>query len=177
MIGAADDVRDTEVEVVDDGRKLVGRRAVRPRERRPGEPDRAVLVANRSRLERDRSRLGVTRRSRALPDRPLLPGDPEPAEVGEDRLLPTGDAAFGVGVVDTQHKDSTVLVGVGAVGHGAERVPEVKRPCRARCEADANGGAHASIVMWPEWAATRSSQARIAGYGPRSNKPSGATWV
>jgi len=33
------------------------------------------------------------------------------------------------------------------------------------------------IRMWPGWAATRSSQARIAGYGSSGNPPSGATWV
>ena len=101
-----------EVEVVDDGRELVGRGAVGPRERRAGEPDRAVRVTHRSGFERERRRLGMTRRPLALPDRPLVPRDPEPAEIGEDRLLAAGHRALGVGVVDPQDEGSPVLVGV-----------------------------------------------------------------
>ena len=177
VVGAADDVGDPEVEIVDNRCELVGRGAVRPRKRRPRKPDRAVHVTDRACLESERRRLGVTLCPFALPDRPLLPGDAEPAEVAQNRLLAAGNGALGVGVVDAQHEDPAVLVRERPVGDGAERVAEVERPGRARREADANAGAHASIVMWPGWPATRSSQARIAGYGARSNPPSWATWV
>ena len=79
VVGAADDVGDAEVEVVDDGRELIGGGAVRARQRRPGEPDRPVRVADRAGFERERRCLGVTLGPLALPDRPLVPADPEPA--------------------------------------------------------------------------------------------------
>ena len=44
VVGAADDVRDLEVVVVDDAREVVGRRAVGPEQRRAAEADRAVGV-------------------------------------------------------------------------------------------------------------------------------------
>ena len=42
MVGAADHVRDLEVEIVDRGRELIGRRAVRAQERRLPESERAL---------------------------------------------------------------------------------------------------------------------------------------
>ena len=44
VIGAADDVRDAEVVVVDDAREVVGRAPVRPQERRAAEADGAVCI-------------------------------------------------------------------------------------------------------------------------------------
>ena len=126
VVRAADDVRDPEIEIVDDGRELVGGGPVRARERRACEPDRPVRVAHRSSLERERRRGRVTLHARALPDRPLLPGDPEPAEIGEDRLLAAGHGALGVGVVDPEDKGSAVLVGVPPVGSRAQGVAEMK---------------------------------------------------
>ena len=149
VVGAADDVGDAEVEVVDDGRELVGGRAVGARQRRArragsSRPDPARAPG----VERDRRRLGMPLRPLALPDRPLLPRDPEPAEIGEDRLLAARHRALGIGVVDAQHERAPVLVGVGAVGGRAEGVPEVERPRRARREADADGvGLTSSIAM------------------------------
>ena len=104
VVGAADDVGDPEVEVVDNRCELVGGGAVRPRERGPRKPDRAVHIADRACVQSERRRLGVTLCPFALADRPLLPGDAEPAQIVQNRLLPAGNGALGVGVVDAQHR-------------------------------------------------------------------------
>ena len=44
VVGAANDVRDLEIVVVDDARQVVGGAAVGTEQRRPSEPDRALLV-------------------------------------------------------------------------------------------------------------------------------------
>ncbi len=97
MVGAADDVRDAEVEVVGDGRELVGRASrrrgasVTPSSR--SEPS-ASRAAPPSRSARCRRR-GVDAAALALAHRPLVPGDPEPVEVVEDRLLAAARRARG----------------------------------------------------------------------------------
>ena len=106
-----------------------------------GEPDRAVGVPHGAVSERPLGRLGVDAAALALPHGPFVPGDAEPAEVVEDRLLAAGHVALRVGVVDAQDERAAVLVGEGAVGDGAERVAEMERPRRARREADADGTA------------------------------------
>ena len=146
VVGAADDVRDAEVEIVDDRRELVGRRAVGARQRRPGEADRAVRIAHaRRRRARAAAASACALGSFALPDRPFVPADPEPLEIGENRLLAAGDDALRVGVVDAQHERATVLVGECAVGDGAERVAEVERAGRARREADADPASRSCV--------------------------------
>ena len=163
VVGAADDVGDAEIEIVGDRGELIGRGAVGAGERRPPEPDRAVGIAHRAGVERLRGRLGVPLGALALPERAFLPADPEPAEIGEDRLLPAGHVALRVGVVDAQDEHAGVRIGIRAVGGGAEGVPEMERARRARREADADthranlpprpaptctrGPAQASIVM------------------------------
>ena len=83
VVGAADHVRDPEVDVVDDARELVRRRAVVAQERRTAESKRASASG---------SPIGAASRCRscalALAHRPFVPADPEPLEVVEDRLAP-----------------------------------------------------------------------------------------
>src|SRR5262249_40040824 len=62
---------------------------------------------------------------------PMIPFDPEPAEVVEDRLLAAREVPRRIGVVDTQQHPVTE----GAVSHRPEGVADVKRARRARCEA------------------------------------------
>ena len=86
VIGTSDDVRDPEVEVVDDARQVERRRAVVAPEhhalealRQPGFPGRLQMA------------LGA----RALPRRPVVPDDPEPAQIVEHALLAAGDISPG----------------------------------------------------------------------------------
>ena len=70
VVVAADHVRDPEVDVVDDGRELVGRRAVRPQQRRSpiearSRPRRARPAASRWRVARARSGAPAPRPSRS----------------------------------------------------------------------------------------------------------------
>ena len=122
VVVAADHVGDPEVEVVDDARKVVGR-----------VPSSRSSVTPWKRCGQSGRRLAVARLPLALAHRPLVPVDPEPAQVVEDRLLAAGQVARRVGVVDAQqHRVAEV-----AVGDRAERVADVERAGRARREADA----------------------------------------
>ena len=78
-------------------------------------------------------RLEVALRAIALADRALVPLDPEPAQVVEDRLLAPGQVPGEVGVVDAQQHP----VAEPPVRDRAERVADVQRAGRARREADA----------------------------------------
>ena len=71
----------------------------------------------------------------ALQHRAFVPRDPEPLEVAQDRLLPAGDVARGIGVVDPQQHP----VAEPAVRDRAQRVAEVERARRARRKADSDG--------------------------------------
>ena len=124
VIRAADHVRDPEVDVVDDAREMKRRRAVAPPERHALEE-----LLETGRLRRGQVALGAL----ALPHRALVPGDAEPAEVGDDRLLAARDVPRRVGVVDPQQQ----VVAEAAVRDGAQRVADVQRPGRAGCEPDA----------------------------------------
>ena len=121
MVGAADHMRDPEVDVVDDARQLVGGAAVGPEEL-----DALEL------LRQARGRLAVALAAVALAHRPLVPVDPQPAEVVEDRLFPALDVPGRVGVVDPQQEGAAEV----AVGDRAEGVADVERARRARREAD-----------------------------------------
>src|SRR5262249_53479399 len=57
---------------------------------------------------------------------PFAPADPEPLEVGEDRLLPARNAPSRVRVVDPQEHRAAALVGEAAAGDCAERVTHAK---------------------------------------------------
>ena len=95
VVVAADDVRDPEVDVVHDAREVVGRRAVLAHERDAVE----ALAELRARLEVPFSPL-------ALAHRPFVPGEPEPLEVAQQRLLPARHVARRIGVVDPQQQTS-----------------------------------------------------------------------
>ena len=183
VIRPADDVRDPEVEVVDDGRELVRRGPVGPQEGRavPCEADGAVVALGAARGQRPLSGLGVERSSLALAHRALVPLDPEPGQVVEDRLLAACDRPGRVGVVDTKDERASALVGEAPVRDRRQRISDVERARGARREADsyvdARRSGHPSIGTCPGCDATRSSQLRIAGYGSRSKSPSCATCV
>src|SRR5439155_22146465 len=69
-----------------------------------------------------------------LPHRPVVPRDPEPLELAQDRLLTAREVAHRIGVVDPKQQPVAEVT----VGDRAQRVSEVERPRRARCEADAS---------------------------------------
>ena len=179
VVRAADDVRDPELDVVDDGCELVRGGPVGAKQRRPAdsEPDRAVRVAlGGARGKCILHRLDVEVMTLALPDRPLLVPYPEPLDVAKNLLLPVRHRTGGIGVVDPEDENAVTLVGEPAVGDSGQRIPEMQRSRRARREADAHSH-HASIGTCPGCAATRSSHARIAGYASSSKPPSCATCV
>jgi hypothetical protein len=67
------------------------------------------------------ARLAVALRSFALADRPFVPVQSEPPQVGDDRLLPARNGPGRVGVVDPQEHP----IAERTVCDGAERVPDV----------------------------------------------------
>ena len=121
VVVPADHVRDPELDVVDDAREVVRRGPVLAQERDPPEPVPSEPLRSRA----------VDLLAVALPERPLVPADAEPLEVAQDLLLAAGHVSRRVGVVDPQQE----VVAEVAVGDGAEGVPDVERPRRARCEA------------------------------------------
>jgi len=132
VVVPAHDVRDLEVDVVDDAREVVGRRP--------------VLSQQGEAVETSAERLGrftVALLPAALPDRPLLPFDPEPPEVVKDRLLPARQVASGIRVVNPQEHP----LAEPAIGDGAERVADVERAGRTGREADA--GHRVPKLAWP----------------------------
>ena len=133
VIGAAHDVRDLEVVVVDDARQVIGRRAVGPEQGCAAKADRPVGVG----LPHARRRLTMTRDTLALAGRSLVPRQPQPLQVFEDRLDRTVHLAGAIGVVDPEQQPVTATP-VGDCGEGAA---EVQRPCRARRETDSRGHA------------------------------------
>ena len=129
MVVAADDVRDAEVDVVDNRRELIGRRAVLAHQRETVEP-----VAERC------PHVAMALRALALTHGPLVPGKPEPFQIPHDRLLPAGDVARGIGVVDPEQHP----VAKPPVRDRAQRVADVKRARRARRKADSDHRASVS---------------------------------
>ena len=131
MVGAADHVRDPEVDLVHRGRELVGRRPVRAEQRHAPVSHRALGV-----LASDRpGGLAMAVGALALADWTLVPHDAEPLQVPED---PAGVlVARRVGVVDPQQQRPAPLVREAAVRDGRQRVAEMERARRARREADA----------------------------------------
>ncbi len=145
MVVAAHDVRDAEVDVVDDRREVICRRAVLAQQGEAVEP-----VAER------RPHLAVPLRALALPHRPVVPGDPEPLEIPQDRLLAAGDVARGIGVVDPEEHP----VPKPPVRDRAERVAEMKRARRARRETDSDHRGESKLRPGPEVLAPKGSPPR-----------------
>ena len=121
MVVAAHDVRDAEVDVVDDGRELVRRRAVLAHERDAFESS-----------AQGRADLAMTLRALALPHRAFIPWNAEPFEVFQDRLLSARNVPRRIGVVDPQQHP----LAQPPIRGSAQGVAEMKRACGARREAD-----------------------------------------
>jgi hypothetical protein len=138
VVGPADHVRDTELEVVGHRRELVRRAPVGTGERDAVEADRPVSIADGTVLQRPGGGRPIQKAPVALTHGAFVEADPEPGEVVENRLLALGHGAAGVGVVDAQHEHTVVRVGEDPVGDRAERVTEMERARRARCEAHAD---------------------------------------
>ena len=117
VVEAAHDVRDPEVDVVDDARQVVRRGAVLAQQRDPVEAG-AELFAG----------LAVPRLPLALPDRPFVPLDTEPAQVVDELFLTAWNVARCIGVVDPKQHPVAYL----PVCDSAQRVPDVQRTGRAR---------------------------------------------
>ena len=119
VVVAPDHMRDPEVDVVHDAGEVVGGGAVLADERHAFE-----AIAELA------SRFGIAVGPRALPDGSLLPADPKPLQIAEDRLLAARDVPLRIGVVDAQQEP----VAERPVGDGAEGVADVNRARRARSE-------------------------------------------
>ena len=96
MVGAADHVRDREVDVVDCARELIRGRAVGAQQRRAAEANRALRVGPADFV----GRLAMADEARALVHRPFVPAQAEPLQVGRDRARSTLDVAREIGVID-----------------------------------------------------------------------------
>ena len=158
MVGAAHDVRDLVLDVVDHGGEMVGRGPVRPQQRDPAEPVAAEPL----------HRGAVLILALALPHRPFVPGDAQPFEVADDLTLAVLDGARWIGVVDPQQEP----VAERAVGRGGQRVADVKRARGARCEANA---AHDASITREGSPPRPGPTARVrAAPRPRRRRPSDA---
>ena len=124
MVGAADHVRDLEVDVVDDRREMKRRRPVVPPEHHAVEPLRQPRLLRSG---------DVTLGALALAHRTVVPRDPEPAQVVDDRLLPARDVPRSVRVVEAQQEP----VADATVRDRAQGIADVQRARRARREPDA----------------------------------------
>jgi hypothetical protein len=113
-------VRDAEVDVVHHARQVVRRRAVLAHKRHPVEPVTELCAG-----------LEVPLAPLALANRAVVPREPEPLEVAQQLLLPAGQIASRVGVVDPQQRPPAQR----AVRDRAERVANVQGARRARSEA------------------------------------------
>ncbi len=90
MIGAADHVRDPEVDVVDDAARW-----------KVGEPSSGHSITPRTAAAGSaRAASDVPLGAVALAHGAFVPADPEPAEIVDDRLLAPRQVACQVGVVD-----------------------------------------------------------------------------
>src|SRR5204862_7597253 len=121
VVVAAQDVRDPEVDVVDNARQVVGGGAVLAQQ-----SDSVEAIAEAS------TGFRVAPGALALADGAFVPLDAGPGEVGDDRVLAAGHVAFGVGVIDPEQQP----VAKSAVGNRTEGVADVQGAGRTRCEAD-----------------------------------------
>ena len=128
MVGAPDHMRDREVDVVDDAREMEGRRSFVA-------PQHHAFEALWQ--PRGPGRLEVPAGALALAHRAVVPVDPEPPQVVEDRLLPARQVARRIRVVDAQQQP----VAEPTVRDSAHRVADMQRSGRARSESHADHGA------------------------------------
>ena len=68
----------------------------------------------------------------ALQDHRSIPGQPQPAQVGLNRLHSTSTVAWGIEVVDTQQPHSPLLAGLQPGEQGRLEVAPVQHPRRRR---------------------------------------------
>ena len=123
-----------EVGVVHDRREVVRRAAVGTDERDAPEAEGPLVVA----LSDGERGLAVAVGPLALTDRPFVPAEPEPLEVGEDLRLRPGHLPRDVRVVDAEDEDAAALVGEATVGDRGEGTADVERAGRARREPHAD---------------------------------------
>src|SRR6478672_4457977 len=119
VVEAAHDVRDAEVDVVDDAGEVVRRAAVLAQQR-----DAVEAVAERG------ARLTVSLRALALAHGAGVPFDPEPLQVGDELGLAARNVPRGIRVVDAQQHPVAQL----PVRDGAESVADMQRTGGARSE-------------------------------------------
>jgi len=112
VVVPANDVRDLELDVVDDAGQVIGRGAVLAEERDP--PEAVSAEARR--------RLAVELLTIALARGPFVPLDAQPLEIANDLLLSFGHVPRGIRVVDAQEEPLAEI----AVGDSAESVPDVQ---------------------------------------------------
>src|SRR3954452_16976145 len=135
VVVAAVHVGDPEVDVVDDTRQVVRRRSVLPQKRRAIEAVGPDLLG----------RLAIAPLPPALADWALLPVDPEPAEVLEDRRLAPRDVAGGIRVVDPEQHP----VPGAPIDDRAQGIANVKGAGGAGCETDANHRINLTLSSQP----------------------------
>src|SRR5690606_12376986 len=105
--------------------------------------------------------------------RPLVPLEPEPAEVLEDRCLRARDRPLAVGVLDPQDEGAAVMTGEQPVQHRRPRVPHVEAAGRARGESGSDG-AHRFRCSWIRFAScseipgTRAISSTVAARSART---------
>ena len=171
-----DHMRDAEISIVDDRREVISRRAVRADQRRPplfAKPERAFLLVRRPALEEPRRGLAIAVAALTLANRALVPPDPEPGQIGEDPGFRLGVGSRRIGVVDPQDQHPAALVREAAIRDGRQCAPEVKRPGRARREADSGQGEIPEIAL-------PSSSPTPGGYAPipcQRIMPTRSTWT
>ena len=139
---AADDVRDAEVEVVDDGGELVRRRAVRAQERRavaaePTEPSSSRSAAPD--VERPLRGRGVDAPRSLCRTGPS--SKPTPSQARSSRIASSPPSTFRVGSVSSIRSTSTPPCASAKrrFATAVSAFPRWSEPGRARREADADG--------------------------------------
>ena len=140
VILPANDMRDLEVEIVDDGRQVVRDPPVGAYESRPplfAKAQRARVVVGGSRLEQTLGSRLVEPIALALPYGALFPADSEPLEIAEDSGLRFTFDPGRIRVVDPEDEHAVTLVCEASIRNRGESPAEVQRPGRARGEANA----------------------------------------
>ena len=85
--------------------------------------------------------------SLALPVGAFVPGEAEPGEAIEDRLLVLRRGALDVGILDSKDEDALVVAGEDPVEQGRPRDTDVEGPRGAGGESYPNGIIHKNRVL------------------------------